>query len=102
MALRIGTSRAARCFLMTDRRRTYPNMTIPNGSGRRGGMAEEMQPKGMIGAGADSYLVAEEADAVTEDLLPGKPVDAARAKAEADLEALRDEIFALREHVADR
>jgi hypothetical protein len=62
-------------------------------------MADEMQPKETIGA--NSYAVAEEADALMEDLLANKPVDVARAKAEADLDGLRHEISALREHVAE-
>lgn len=63
-------------------------------------MVEKVQPKGMSSAGASSYSVAE-ADAMVDDESSPTPLDMARAKAESDLEGLRDEIFALREHVAE-
>lgn len=63
-------------------------------------MVEKVQPEGMPGAGASDYSVAE-AYALAEGEVPSTPLDMARAKAEADLEVLRDEIFAVREHVAE-
>ncbi|MEZ2127054.1 MULTISPECIES: hypothetical protein [unclassified Sinorhizobium] len=63
-------------------------------------MVEKVQPTGTSGVGASGYSVAE-ADSMVEDELPPTALEMARAKAEADLEDLRDEIFALREHVAE-
>jgi hypothetical protein len=63
-------------------------------------MVEKVQPKDMPDAQASGYSFAE-ADAVVDDELSPTPLDLARAKAEADLEGLRDEISALHEHVAE-